>query len=107
MGGTMRLGAYKIILEPNTLVSRLYGCLEASERHRHRYEVNPKYWNALQSAGLKFSGWSADRKRVEFLELPDHPFFLGTQSHPEFKSRPGRPSPSYYGFMEACSKIKK
>jgi CTP synthase len=107
MGGTMRLGAYKVILEPNTLVSRLYGGLETSERHRHRYEVNPKYWDDLQSAGLRLSGWSADRKRVEFLELRDHPFFLGTQSHPEFKSRPGRPSPPYHGFVEACSKIKK
>jgi CTP synthase len=107
MGGTMRLGAYKILLEPNTLVSRLYGALDTSERHRHRYEVNPKYWENLQSAGLKFSGWSADRKRVEFLEITDHPFFLGTQSHPEFKSRPGRPSPPYNGFVEACSKLKK
>lgn len=104
MGGTMRLGAYKIILEENSMVSRLYGGLEASERHRHRYEVNPKYWDSLQSAGLRFTGWSADRRRVEFLELPDHPFFLGTQSHPEFKSRPGRPSPPYRGFLEACTK---
>ena len=102
LGGTMRLGAYKILLEPGTLPNRLYNCAEVFERHRHRYEVNPSYWAELQKAGMVLSGWSADRKRVEFMELPDHPFFLGTQSHPEFKSRAVRPSPPYVGFIEAC-----
>jgi CTP synthase len=104
LGGTMRLGAYKILLEPGTLAHTLYGTSEIYERHRHRYEVNPNYWKELEAAGLKLSGWSADKKRVEFIELPSHPFFLGTQAHPEFKSRPGRPSPPYYGFVEACMK---
>lgn len=105
LGGTMRLGAYSIVLDPDGLPSRLYGTNEVYERHRHRYEVNPKYWKELQDKGMKLSGWSADRKRVEFMEIPNHPFFLGTQSHPEFKSRPGRPSPPYLGFIEACAKL--
>jgi CTP synthase len=105
LGGTMRLGAYSIVLDPDSLPYRLYNNNEVFERHRHRYEVNPKYWGELQDRGMRFCGWSADKKRVEFLELPDHPFFLGTQSHPEFKSRPGRPSPPYLGFMEACARL--
>ncbi|MDD1776005.1 MAG: CTP synthase [Candidatus Methanomethylicus sp.] len=105
MGGTMRLGAYKIALKPGSLASKLYGKNEAYERHRHRYEINPKYWKELEMAGLEFSGWSADLKRVEFLELPSHPFFLGTQSHPEFRSRPGKPSPPYFGFIKASAKL--
>jgi CTP synthase len=105
MGGTMRLGGYKLVLKEGSLASRLYGSNETCERHRHRYEINPKYWEDLESKGLVFSGWSADRKRVEFLELPSHPFFLGTQSHPEFRSRPGRPSPPYFGFIEASAKL--
>jgi len=105
MGGTMRLGAYKIILEKGTLAYKLYGATEIYERHRHRYEVNPNYWKALEEGGLVLSGWSPDRKRVEFMELPGYPFFLGTQAHPEFKSRPGRPSPPYLGFVEAAAKL--
>jgi CTP synthase len=105
MGGTMRLGAYKIILERGTLAYKLYGTSEIHERHRHRYEVNPEYWKALEQGGLVLSGWSQDKKRVEFMELSGHPFFLGTQAHPEFKSRPGRPSPPYFGFVDACAKM--
>ncbi|RLE49467.1 MAG: CTP synthetase [Candidatus Methanomethylicota archaeon] len=107
LGGTMRLGASKIILEPNTLAFKLYGKREIYERHRHRYEVNPKYWDVLESAGLKFSGWDEEHLRVEFAELPDKKFFLGSQAHPEFKSRPGKPSPPYKGFIEACVKYGK
>lgn len=103
LGGTMRLGAYKIFLEENTLVHRLYGSNEIAERHRHRYEVNPNYWEALRNGGLVLSGFSYDKRRVEFIELPDHPFFLGTQAHPEFKSRPGNPSPPYLGFIKASA----
>ncbi len=103
LGGTMRLGSYRIIVEPGTMVHRLYNSDSVIERHRHRYEVNPKYWAALRDGGMVLSGWSEDRKRVEFLELPDHPFFLGTQSHPEFRSRPGRPSMPYMGFISAAA----
>jgi CTP synthase len=105
LGGTMRLGAYRIFLEEGTLAHRLYGSNEISERHRHRYEVNPDYWEALRKGGLVLSGFSYDKRRVEFIELPDHPFFLGTQSHPEFKSRPGNPSPPYLGFIKASAGI--
>lgn len=107
LGGTMRLGASKIILEHGTLAYKLYGAREVYERHRHRYEVNPKYWDKLESAGLKFSGWDEEHLRVEFAELPGSLFFLGSQAHPEFKSRPGKPSPPYRGFIEACLKFKR
>ncbi|MCQ8891891.1 MAG: CTP synthase [Candidatus Methanosuratincola sp.] len=103
LGGTMRLGSYRILVEPGTMVHRLYNSDVVVERHRHRYEVNPKYWGPLSESGMVFSGWSEDRRRVEFLELPDHPFFLGTQSHPEFRSRPGRPSMPYLGFVSAAA----
>jgi len=102
MGGTMRLGAQASILEPGTLAFKLYGQPVVFERHRHRYEVNPAYWELLQRKGLVFSGYSPDKRRVEFIELPNHPFYLGCQCHPEFKSRPGRPSPLYLGFIKAC-----
>ncbi len=107
LGGTMRLGAYKIVIEKDTLAYKLYGSTEISERHRHRYEVNPHYWASLKERGLVLSGFSHDRRRVEFIELQDHPFFLGTQAHPEFKSRPGRPSPPYLGFVQACARVKR
>ncbi|MEM4699440.1 MAG: CTP synthase [Candidatus Nezhaarchaeales archaeon] len=102
LGGTMRLGAQATILEPGTLAYRLYGQPVVFERHRHRYEVNPRYWGVLQREGLVFSGYSPDKRRVEYIELPGHPFYLGCQCHPEFKSRPGRPSPVYLGFVRAC-----
>jgi len=106
MGGTMRLGAQATVLEPGTLVYKLYGKPIIFERHRHRYEVNPAYWATLQSHGMVFSGFSPDKKRVEFIELRDHPFFVATQAHPEFKSRPTKPSPIYYGFVEACLRYR-
>jgi CTP synthase len=106
-GGTMRLGAHKIILKDNTLARTLYGCSVVSERHRHRYEVNPKYWDALGSSGLVFSGLSEDGRRVEFIEIRGLKFFLASQSHPEFNSRPGKPSPPYLGFVEAALKYSE
>jgi len=102
LGGTMRLGAYPALLKKGSIVARLYGEGEISERHRHRYEVNPEYIEKLEKAGLVFSGKSPDRKLMEFLELPNHKFFIGTQAHPEFKSRLEKPAPLFYGFVEAC-----
>ncbi len=105
MGGSMRLGSYKILLNECTIAHKLYGATEIFERHRHRYEINPNYWQKLQEKGLVFSGWSTDHRRVEFLELPSHPYFVGTQAHPEFKSRPGKPSPPFYGFVAASARL--
>ncbi|MEM2821043.1 MAG: CTP synthase, partial [Thermoproteota archaeon] len=104
-GASMRLGAYPAVLKPGTLVYRLYGNVPVVyERHRHRYEVNPKYHEALQEHGMVFSGVSPDGRLVEFIELKDHPFFVATQAHPEFKSRPLKPAPLFKGFIEACIK---
>ncbi|MEF8875257.1 MAG: CTP synthase [Haloarculaceae archaeon] len=99
MGGTMRLGAHETEIEPGTLAHELYGADSCTERHRHRYEVNPRYIQAFEDAGLVFSGTAGNR--MEILELPEHPFFLGTQFHPEFRSRPGRASPPFVGFLDA------
>jgi CTP synthase len=101
-GATMRLGAHKIIVEPNTMAYTLYKNEEIYERHRHRFEVNLDYLETLKKNGLVFSGKSADGRRMEILELPDHFFFFASQFHGEFKSRPGRPDPEYYGFVKAC-----
>ncbi len=90
MGGTMRLGSYWAQLLPGSQVARAYGTEMVSERHRHRYEVNPRYRSRLEEAGLVCSGTSPDGRLVEFIELPGHPFWVGTQAHPEFKSRPDR-----------------
>jgi len=101
-GATMRLGAHKVIIEPKTIAHSLYKCDEAYERHRHRFEVNLDYWEILKKNGLRFSGKSTDGRRMEILELPSHYFFFASQFHGEFKSRLGRPSPGYYGFIRAC-----
>ncbi|MBN1833895.1 MAG: CTP synthase (glutamine hydrolyzing) [Deltaproteobacteria bacterium] len=101
-GGTMRLGAYTAVLRKGTLVQSLYNSSEASERHRHRYEVNPDYHQLLTEKGMVFSGCSEDGRLVEFIELPDHKFFTATQAHPELKSRMEFPSPLFYGFVKAC-----
>jgi len=101
-GATMRLGAHKIIVKKNTLAYTLYGTGEIYERHRHRWEVNQDYWGVLQKHGLVFSGKSPDGRRIEILELPDKFFFFASQFHGEFKSRPNRPDPEYYGFVRAC-----
>jgi CTP synthase len=101
-GATMRLGAHKVILEKGTTASSLYGIEEIHERHRHRFEVNLDYLEVLCKNGLVYSGKSTDGRRMETLELPDRYFFFASQFHGEFKSRPGRPSPEYYGFISAC-----
>ncbi|HET9138423.1 CTP synthase [Actinophytocola sp.] len=104
MGGTMRLGAYTAKLAPGSVAARAYGEREVSERHRHRYEVNNAYRDRLANAGVLFSGLSPDEHLVEFVELPAevHPFFVGTQAHPELKSRPTRPHPLFAGFVKAA-----
>jgi CTP synthase len=104
MGGTMRLGAYPALLDPGSLVAAAYGGTRVSERHRHRYEVNNAYRDRLGGAGLVFSGASPDGRLVEFIELPPevHPFFVGTQAHPELKSRPTRPHPLFAAFVRAA-----
>ena len=101
-GGTMRLGAYIAELQVGSKVAELYGKAVVSERHRHRYEVNPRYRSRLESAGLACSGSSADGLLVEFIELPGHPFWVGTQAHPEFKSRPDRAHPLFRGLVSAA-----
>jgi len=101
MGGTMRLGAYRIKIKEDTLAHRLYGETEISERHRHRYEVNPEYISELEKNGLIFSGISSDKIRMEIAEIPSHRFFIASQFHPEFKSRPLHPAPLFYGFVKA------
>ena len=100
-GGTMRLGAYPCVLDKNSLVYKLYGQEEISERHRHRYEYNTNYKNELEKAGLKCVGTSPDNKLVEIVELKEHPFYVGCQFHPEFKSRPNRPHPLFDGFVKS------
>jgi CTP synthase len=100
MGGTMRLGAHETDIEPGTLAARVYDADACTERHRHRYEVNPEYIEELEADGLTFSG-RADN-RMEILERADHPFFFGTQAHPEFRSRPDRASPPFVALVEAA-----
>lgn len=103
-GGTMRLGAYPCVLKDGTVAAEAYGKREISERHRHRYEVNPKYIEQLESAGLVFSGRSPDGKLMEIAELPlsEHPFFVGSQFHPELLSRPLSPHPLFTAFLKAA-----
>jgi CTP synthase len=101
-GGTMRLGAYPAILEAGSQVAALYGSTEVSERHRHRWEVNPDYHSKLEGGALKCSGKSPDGLLVEFIELEDHPFWVATQAHPEFKSRPTRGAPLFIGLVAAA-----
>jgi CTP synthase len=100
-GGTMRLGSYVAQLVPGSQVAEAYGSTVVSERHRHRYEVNPKFRPALENAGMLCSGVSPDGRLVEFVELPGHPFWVGTQAHPEFKSRPDRPHPLFQALVFA------
>ena len=101
-GGTMRLGAYQAVLKPGSVVHSLYQSPEVSERHRHRYEVNPQYHQALTEKGMVFSGMSRDARLVEFIELPSSKYFVATQAHPELKSRMEVPAPLFYGFVKAC-----
>ena len=109
MGGTMRLGLYEAELLPGSLASEIYGATSASERHRHRYEVNNKYRDQIAASGLVFSGTSPDGQLVEYVELPKsvHPYYIGTQAHPEFKSRPTRPNPMFHGLVKAALQRQK
>lgn len=102
LGGTMRLGLYPVDLVPGTLAASLYGTTAIQERHRHRFEVNAEYVDRLKKAGLVISGTYGDRKLVEVVEIPAHPFFLASQFHPEFRSRALAPHPIFAGFVEAC-----
>jgi CTP synthase len=106
-GGTMRLGSYPCVLEPNTHASRAYNVKEISERHRHRYEFNNAYKGILTRHGLKISGLSPDGELVEMVEIEDHPWFLGCQFHPEFKSRPTDPHPLFRAFIGAALNEKR
>lgn len=101
-GATMRLGAHKVVLQKGSLAYSMFGSEEIHERHRHRFEVNLDYLDVLKSNGLCFTGKSSDGRRMETLELPDKYFYFASQFHGEFKSRPGKPSPEYFGFIKAC-----
>ncbi|MCC8102142.1 MAG: CTP synthase [Clostridiales bacterium] len=103
IGGTLRLGSYPCVLDKTTKAYELYGREEIHERHRHRYEVNNDFRQNLEQNGMTLSGLSPDRRIVEMIELKNHPFFLATQAHPEFKSRPNRPHPLFRGFVKAAS----
>ena len=102
IGGTLRLGSYPCVLDKSSLAYKLYGDETIHERHRHRYEFNNDYRKVLTENGMMLSGISPDGRIVEMVELPDHPFFIGTQAHPELKSRPNRPHPLFRGFVEAA-----
>lgn len=107
IGGTMRLGAYDCHLQPGTLAEKMYGKNIISERHRHRYEVNNSYREKLSEAGMKFSGLSPDESLIEIIELPEHKYFIASQFHPEFKSRPEQPHPLFYGLVKAALERKE
>jgi CTP synthase len=102
LGATMRLGAYPCVLKPESRAARMYGRAEVSERHRHRYEVNNEFREQLEAGGMSCSGTSPDGKLCEIVEVADHPWFLGCQFHPEFKSKPFAPHPLFTGFIRAA-----
>jgi len=104
MGGTMRLGKYTAALKPGSIVAEVYGSNTSEERHRHRYEVNNKFRDQIGAAGLVFSGTSPDGNLVEYVELPRevHPYYVATQAHPEFKSRPTHAHPLFDGLIAAA-----
>ena len=106
-GGTMRLGAYKCELRPGFLAEKIYGKSIISERHRHRYEFNSDYLNAFEQAGMFSTGRNPDTKLVEIVEIPEHPFFIGVQFHPEYKSTPENPQPLFVAFVKAAMQRKK
>jgi CTP synthase len=107
MGGTMRLGAYPCQLEPGSLAHQAYRVLEISERHRHRFEFNREYQEVLAKGGLRFAGRTPDAKFIEIVEIPEHPWFLAVQFHPEFKSRPLAPHPLFRDFIAAAWKYRQ
>jgi CTP synthase len=102
LGGTMRLGAWPCMLKEGSFAERAYGTREISERHRHRYEFNREYEEVLTAAGLRITGETPDQTYVEICEIPDHPWFLGCQFHPEFKSKPLEPHPLFRAFIGAA-----
>ena len=106
-GGTMRLGAYDASLSPGSQVAEIYGSTEIDERHRHRYEVDIKYREQLEAAGLRFSGMSPDGRLPEIVEWTDHPWFIGVQFHPELKSKPFKPHPLFQDFIRAAKEISR
>ncbi|WP_346698154.1 gamma-glutamyl-gamma-aminobutyrate hydrolase family protein, partial [Catenibacillus scindens] len=107
IGGTLRLGAYPCVLTDGTKSMELYGQKEISERHRHRYEVNNDYRDKLKNNGMTLAGLSPDGRIIEMIELNDHPFFIGTQGHPELKSRPNNAHPLFRGFIAAAVKYRE
>jgi CTP synthase len=107
MGASMRLGAYPCVIEENSLARKAYKSDYISERHRHRYEVNNKFRRMLSENGMIFSGLSPDRELVEMIELPDHPWFLGCQFHPELKSRATKAHPLFREFIKAALKYSE
>jgi len=102
LGGTMRLGSYEARLKKDSLINKIYKTTKINERHRHRYEVNINYKENFENKGLIFSGLSPDEKLPEIIELKDHPWFIGVQFHPEFKSRPLSPHPLFSSFIKAA-----
>jgi len=106
-GGTMRLGAWKCDIKPDSLAYKIYGQTTISERHRHRYEYNSHYVSILEKAGLKSSGVNPETGLVEIIELEDHPFFIGVQYHPEYKSTVANPHPIFVNFVAAAVKANK
>jgi len=103
----MRLGAYPCVVKPGTLASKAYEKEMVQERHRHRYEFNNRYLDPLKDAGLRFSGWSLDGRLVEMVEIPDHPWFIACQFHPEFTSTPRDGHPLFGGFIRAAIEYRK
>ncbi|MCB1334812.1 MAG: CTP synthetase, partial [Roseivivax sp.] len=106
-GGTMRLGAYDAVLNPGSKVADVYGTTTIDERHRHRYEVDIQYRDALEKAGLCFSGMSPDGRLPEIVEWKDHPWFIGVQFHPELKSKPFDPHPLFKDFVRAAKEVSR
>jgi CTP synthase len=104
-GATMRLGAWDCKINPKTLAHKLYGKSKITERHRHRFEFNNEYRQQLEKAGLIFSGTTPDNQLVEIIELKDHPYFIASQFHPEFLSRPNKPAPLFDGLIKAIKRI--
>ena len=101
-GGTMRLGSQPCVMQEDSLAAKVYGEAEISERHRHRYEFNPEYKKQFIEAGMQISGSSPSGLLAEIVEIPNHPWFLAVQFHPEFKSKPLEPHPIFRGFVEAA-----
>jgi len=106
LGGTMRLGGYPCLLDEGSLAHDIYGSTDVIERHRHRYEFNNNYKQQLENAGLRFSGMSQDKNLVELIEIPDHPWFIACQAHPEFTSTPRHGHPLFDGFINAAKANK-